>query len=1842
MDLIDSDPSEEVSTWLGLLQNTSSPDRQPPQSPQSLSGSDTRTITKSRSEPRFSSSTEGSSSFVTNPPLSPEAAAAAATHFVNTGLVRSAGTFNLTRGLTMSGDMSGLSGVTVITPSMDPGTFNNAPGQNVKKYLGRLETYFRDKNVTGSEDRIRELYQRLEGEVDEWIDRTSKVSRITVKKNPSEADWEAFKEALIQKFKKKTQPVDLHRITTLMQKDGQDLEDYYNDACELLDRAEVEDASDPEEVAHRWVISQVCDKFINGLRNEETQRALGQMAPTSANSILTLKATYEKAVVTERAEKKEEARRLGKQKERALDLRTEYMNKLAAGAEISEDLISRLEACGITGLRPQPNRSQSGPAATQGNNRNPYTSIAGYASHPAAPNGFVGPPPVVASFGQPPYPGLSAPFQQPGIRAPTGSGRGPPAPTRPRTPDSVQMNPWQMAHELVRREHPAWDPSHSQNRIITGEDQYTYRGPGTGLCHKCGTAGHQAPTCILQPLGVAEQAFLRNLTRFQVEKAAAIREARGQQSHAPQAEARLVRVSASEDDYSTDTSEQPLWEPVPQAWANKVEAEVFLDEANPGNKRGAGEEEEPADPKRQRTTVDLRCDAHQKVENPDPQCVGGQCEHLCCKPGARIFKEPKAKKPRAKRQPAIIRALEGQPAINITDILTSVNIPLNLWQVAQLSPKFREELRSLIIPKRAKVTRARKPKATAQGVEVASNHISTDIIGQVTSWSQADRTLRAFSLPAKVWKDGSPTMLTLPRNLVVADQGSDINIAYPPLKKMLDLQLLPLAVSGTPMVKMTVADGTYSELRHFVVFNLVVEGIVRKVWALYCPSKNQAGNHAVALLLGVPYLTLVSAKIDVRANYIDIGDATAGEPIVRVHAPNKTPISAKTEETDDSSQAFDQLIPDGVRLHTSDSEIGQPTESEDEEETEYKDSEGTSEEEDSSEDDFQDFQIRKEALGQFSDETESSDAEASGDPGDKARPATTSASVSSENEEYHSAEDNHDTNCTEERGRGKTQTGHPGHEQRRRRETTSEAATTSSNSPTSSDNGSSPLPRQRSGWIASVAYVKEHVRHEGGRTARVSDSEGRRGDTQARLVPNLEKERTTARSFRVRHDPVRGPDTREWDEGEGPLCRCGSTLLCVRHMHGKEAHSRHITTRSTGQDAEAQLRPVERLPTDTTQDYDTLKRWIDDKGITLGDRIPESQRLEVMRVLWTYRELGSAGQGTLGPPTDLIQHRMRIKDGTPIYKARNRMMARDKEWWYRKFATEGLENGMFERSITANGRLSQWGADPVLVRKPGKTEPRLTFNYHYVWEEPPGNQMQLSRDAHAYLGHPSHATFSQFDLKNAYWTVQIHPDDRHYLAFSVPGIGQLQPTRMAMGARSSSFTMNELGNIAFGPLKGNPPEPSFLHNTQGPENPPDMTFYIDDMFCGHSSWGKQWAFIRDHLLPRLRWAKLKLSFDKVKIGVSEMLALGEIHHIGGKISPKPQRVQKILDWPTPQTQTDVRSFMGSILMCRQWIKNFAEIARPLTRLQSNKVEWRWEGAEELAFTLLKNKAATTILLHGWDPALPIEMYVDASKFAAGCYIRQKQNGVYVPLLYDSFTFTPTERNYDTYKRELKAMVVFCEKHGHMLQNSQKSIVWTDHQPLTTFLKGGNHADIFFRWLERVRPFNMEIKHVAGKRNLAADGLSRTVFPAGCNMTADTKEILAAAGRHTSNEGREWFWKTGKGGYEEMLREMKAAGEREEMETEEKEVEVRRTEAIGVMDSESIEAEGTREVTARTTRTRKPSRSSEGGRSTRTSSGQEDQSEAGVDTEPDDEEPPRKKRKAREMHTRTSSHAHKDM
>jgi hypothetical protein len=190
-----------------------------------------------------------------------------------------------------------------------------------------------------------------------------------------------------------------------------------------------------------------------------------------------------------------------------------------------------------------------------------------------------------------------------------------------------------------------------------------------------------------------------------------------------------------------------------------------------------------------------------------------------------------------------------------------------------------------------------------------------------------------------------------------------------------------------------------------------------------------------------------------------------------------------------------------------------------------------------------------------------------------------------------------------------------------------------------------------------------------------------------------------------------------------------------------------------------------------------LEDWAQEVEVEIGPLIPSEARTKVLALLYYYRHLNSTNLRD-HPMTDLVQHRIRLKPGTKPYAARSqKRYSPHQEWWMRKLILEGLDRGIYEQTMTANGRLSDWNARVVLADKfkdaTHLDEPRLTFNYSRMDEELPGSYMELSARIHDYLANPQHNVYMQADIKYDYFSVGVHPDDRHIFAFSVPGLGRL-------------------------------------------------------------------------------------------------------------------------------------------------------------------------------------------------------------------------------------------------------------------------------------------------------------------------------------------------------------------------------------------------------------------------------------------------------------------------------------
>ena len=87
------------------------------------------------------------------------------------------------------------------------------------------------------------------------------------------------------------------------------------------------------------------------------------------------------------------------------------------------------------------------------------------------------------------------------------------------------------------------------------------------------------------------------------------------------------------------------------------------------------------------------------------------------------------------------------------------------------------------------------------------------------------------------------------------------------------------------------------------------------------------------------------------------------------------------------------------------------------------------------------------------------------------------------------------------------------------------------------------------------------------------------------------------------------------------------------------------------------------------------------------------------------------------------------------------------------------------------------------------------------------------------------------------------------------------------------------------------------------------------------------------VFTRLREAGLKLKPKKCSLCSPQVEFLGHVVSAKG-VSTDPKKIEKVADWPTPTNRREVQQFLGLANYCRQFVKNFANTAKPLHRLTS--------------------------------------------------------------------------------------------------------------------------------------------------------------------------------------------------------------------------------------------------------------------------------------------------------------------
>ncbi|GJX37423.1 reverse transcriptase domain-containing protein [Tanacetum coccineum] len=139
------------------------------------------------------------------------------------------------------------------------------------------------------------------------------------------------------------------------------------------------------------------------------------------------------------------------------------------------------------------------------------------------------------------------------------------------------------------------------------------------------------------------------------------------------------------------------------------------------------------------------------------------------------------------------------------------------------------------------------------------------------------------------------------------------------------------------------------------------------------------------------------------------------------------------------------------------------------------------------------------------------------------------------------------------------------------------------------------------------------------------------------------------------------------------------------------------------------------------------------------------------------------------------------------------------------------------------------------------------------------------------------------------------------------------------------------------------------------------------------------------------------------------------------------KIDVIAKLPYPTNVKGVRSFLGHAGFYQRFIKDFSNIARPMTHLFIKDAKFIFSNKCMQAFNILKNKltSAHVIIAHDWN--LDFELMCDASDYAVGAVLSQHIDKFFSTIYYASKTMNDAQEHYTTTEKELLAVVYAFDK-----------------------------------------------------------------------------------------------------------------------------------------------------------------------------------------------------------------------
>ena len=462
-----------------------------------------------------------------------------------------------------------------------------------------------------------------------------------------------------------------------------------------------------------------------------------------------------------------------------------------------------------------------------------------------------------------------------------------------------------------------------------------------------------------------------------------------------------------------------------------------------------------------------------------------------------------------------------------------------------------------------------------------------------------------------------------------------------------------------------------------------------------------------------------------------------------------------------------------------------------------------------------------------------------------------------------------------------------------------------------------------------------------------------------------------------------------------------------------------------------------------------------------GGNLSGGEQQQFHQLLLTYSDIFATSDVELGR-TNKMQHHIFTGDAAPVRQAVRRLTPQRREE-VRRLLDEMLAQDVISPSS------SPWASPIVLVKKKdGRT--RFCVDYRKLNHLTRKDAYPLPRIDDTLNTLAGSKWFSTLDLISGYWQVELDQQTREKTAFCTPE-GLFEFNVMPFGRCNAPATFQRLMDLVLAGLQWS-----------------QCLVYLDDVIVMGRTFSEHLQNLSS-VFSRIREAGLKLKPAKCAFLQPEVHYLGHIVS-GDGVATDPSKVEKVKTWPAPTSTKETQSFLGFASYYRRFIRNFAQIAKPLHKLAERNVAFRWTEECQAAFDELRQKLCSAPVLAYPDFKKSFILDTDASDTGIGGVLSQlDDDGRERVIAYGSRLLSKAERRYCVTRRELLAMVVFTRQFKPYLLG-RRFVLRTDHGSLTWLRNFKEPEGQFARWLEELQQFDFEIAHRRGRKHTNADALSR--------------------------------------------------------------------------------------------------------------------------------------------------------